>query len=331
MDDIIIKYLNQTATEEEMKLLYAWLESDIDNQKYFAAIRDVWFTSEAALASLYGKNTNAFTTFKNRALAFESRKKQKNNKMFLFKIAASVVILISCSLVGFLMGKEYFPVKPQIVTVKTNQVLTGVGHKEKIILPDGSFAWLNSNSKLMYPDKFERNSRKVILDGEGYFEVKHDKNSPFYVETSNMSVKVLGTHFDVQCYSERDISEAILLSGKVEVQLKCNNDTHVLSPNEKLSFDKQNNKISLIKVDATDYALWTAEKLVFEDERLIDILKKIEHWYNIKISIQNNVPLNTRYSLTIRNESKEEILRMLSILAHFNYTINGNVINVFEK
>lgn len=330
MEDIIIKYLNQTATEEEMKLLLDWLEQDQDNQQQLATTRELWLASEASLSSRYGESGKAFGTFKKNAILFEQGRKKRFFIMRFMKIAASVALLVACTAIAFLSGRESVVENIQMVNVVMNQAIMGPGHKGSVSLPDGTLVWLNSNSKLVYPDQFEANGRKVKLEGEGYFEVTPDAEAPFYVETADMSVKVLGTHFDVQNYEKKNVSETVLLSGKVEVVIKKNGEKHLLSPNEILSLDRQTNEYSVGKVDAAEYALWTAEKLVFEDEPLSTILRKMERWYGVDISCLSGVPLNSRYSLTIRNESMEEILKMLSILVHIDYTIKEDTIILYK-
>lgn len=330
MEDFIIKYLNQTATEKEMEALLEWLEKNPDNQQQFVTTRDLWFASEASISSRYGETVKAFSTFKKKALAFENRKQASLFSMRLIRGVASIALLVACSTVAFFTGKENVTNVPQIVNVMMNQAIMGPGHKGSVTLPDGTLAWLNSNSKLIYPDQFDEGARKVKLIGEGYFEVTPNTKAPFYVETSDMSVKVLGTHFDVQNYEKKNRSETVLLSGKVEVMMKNNGEKRILSPNEKLSFDRQTNRYTVDQVDAAEYALWTAEKLVFEDERLSTIFRKMERWYGITISCKQGVPLNARYSLAIRNESKEEILKMLSILVRIDYTIKDDTIIVYK-
>ena len=90
MEDIIIKYLNQTATENEMRALLEWLDENIDNQRQFAITRDLWFASEASVSSRYGESANAFSRFRENALAFENRKSKNGISIRLVKIAASI-------------------------------------------------------------------------------------------------------------------------------------------------------------------------------------------------------------------------------------------------
>ena len=94
-----------------------------------------------------------------------------------------------------------------------NQAIMGKGSKGSVTLPDGSVAWLNTNSKLTYPEKFSDKYRKVKLEGEGYFKVKKNEQAPFFVETNQMTVNVLGTSFDVKDYSDKMNSETTLITG----------------------------------------------------------------------------------------------------------------------
>lgn len=331
MENIILKHLDQTATKEEMKALLDWLEESEENQKQFASIRDLWLASRATLSFVNGESGKAFRLFRNNALKFEERRRRKIIDGSMLKIAAAVALLVICSIGSYITGKKNTLPTTQVVRVMMNQTIMGQGHKGSVTLPDGTVVWLNSNSKLIYPDKFEESTRSVKLEGEGYFEVTSNKDAPFYVETTDMTVKVLGTHFDVRSYERKNAFEAVLLSGKVEVQMKKNGEKLILAPNEKFSFDKQTNSYGVEKVNASDYTLWTAEKLIFEDESLSAIFKKMERWYDIDISCQKNVPLNARYSLTVRNEPMEEILKMLSIIAQIEYTIKDDKIIIHAK
>lgn len=323
MDDIILRYLNETATDQEMRTLLEWLDQSDENQKYFFGIRDLWLASGASYPNAT-EDVEAFARFKEKALIYEKRNQKKQFTISLLKVAASVAVFLVCSVGSYFAGQHN--VIPEQITILMNQYITGEGNKASVTLPDGTIAWLNSNSRLTYPDKFDADFRKVKLEGEGYFEVTHNEKAPFYVEVKDMSIKVLGTHFDVQSYDRKEISETILLSGKVEVSL-ANNKNIILEPNQKLSFNKKAGQYKVENVNASEYILWKNERLIFDNETLATILNKMEHWYGIDISYGKDIPLKSKYSLVIRNESKEEILKMLSIIAPVNYTIkNDNVI-----
>ena len=135
---------------------------------------------------------------------------------------------------------------------------------------------------LVYPDRFSDNKRSVKLEGEGYFEVVRDEKAPFFVETDGMVVNVLGTHFNVKNYENKETIETTLLSGKVEVLLSGMSSGIVLKPNQRISCNRQNGTYSLAEVDASDYIIWIGDKLVCTNEKLSTILHRMKHWYNMQ-------------------------------------------------
>lgn len=328
MDEIILKYLNETATDNELEQLLKWLDKNEENLQYFSEIRDLWLASAKPFANTLD-DAEAFNRFKKEVLAYEFR--QKSKRFTLKWLSAAAVLLLVCSVGSYYAGKK--SISLQTVQVVVNQITTGTGNKRTITLPDGTFVWLNSDSRLIYPEKFTSNVRKVTLEGEGYFEVMPNKSAPFYVEVENMTVKVLGTHFNVQSYKHKECSETVLLSGKVEILCKNNGKVIALSPNQKLSFDKRQMNYTVQQVNATDYALWKEEQLTFDNEELGVILTKIGYWYSMDMVYGKNIPIKSRYSLAIRNESKEEILKMLSIIAPIDYKIENEhiIINLKKR
>ena len=212
-----------------------------------------------------------------------------------------------------------------------NRVIMGKDSKGAVTLPDGTTVWLNAGSMLVYPDRFSDNKRSVKLEGEGYFEVVRDEKAPFFVETDGMVVNVLGTHFNVKNYENKETIETTLLSGKVEVLLSGMSSGIVLKSNQRISCNRQNGTYSLAEVDASDYIIWIGDKLVCTNEKLSTILHRMKHWYNIDIECRKGVPLDHRLSLTIRKESPEEILKLLTLISPIRYTIEGDKIIISPK
>ena len=174
MNDIILKYLQRTAGKEEKERLLAWLRESDANKKTFIDLRDIWLASGKTPVHVPGYTENAFRIFEENVRRNEqySRSSKRSIRPF-FRIAASVAILLICSIGGYYIGRN----TPDIVYIEKeavimNQAIMGKGSKGSVILPDGSVAWLNTNSKLTYPEKFSDKYRKVKLEGEGYFEVK---------------------------------------------------------------------------------------------------------------------------------------------------------------
>lgn len=324
MDELILKYIGKTATDSEKEQLLAWLKADEKHLALFRETQTLWHTATIALMP-EEEVRHKLDELKGK---MASRKRKKLGIAQFMRIAAAVVLLITIAGSSFYLGQRLTS-SATAEAIVMNQVVMGNGNRGSITLPDGTIAYLNSGSKLIYPETFNPAFRQVKLEGEAYFEVKRDEKAPFYVETECMIVNVLGTVFDVQSYAQKEIAETVLLSGKVEVTLKENNKKIVLQPDQKISYNKQTKNFHLEKVDASEYGIWINEQLLFDSEKLSTVLRKMERWYGIRITAASTLPLDQRLTLTIRYEPKEEILKMLSLIVPMQYTIKGD--QVFIK
>ncbi|MDR2921648.1 MAG: FecR domain-containing protein [Tannerella sp.] len=327
MNEIIVRYLNGEATLEEKQQVLAWLRKDRENKKIFSEIRDIWIASISSAIS-DEEVCDAFAYFEQRIDRHE-RKGIKHTRYSLWHIAAAAAILLLCSLSGYFFGKQSAFTGTTENMFVMNQVIMGDESKGNITLPDGTKVWLNANSKISYPEMFLQDVRKVKLEGEAYFDVIHNAQSPFIVESDRMEVNVLGTQFDTKNYATQSYSETTLLTGKVEVRFSSDSEFILLEPNHTISFDKQKNTFSIHEVKAKDYIIWTNDKLTFTNELLSDILYKMEKWYNIRITCADGVPLDQRLSFTIRREPKEEIFKLLELIAPIKSNVEGY--NVFIR
>jgi len=194
------------------------------------------------------------------------------------------------------------------------------GARVEFSLPDGSQGWLNSGSKLRYPAVFN-GERKVELNGEAWFDVKHLDNSEFVVSVPEMDVKVLGTKFNVSAYSEEIFTSVILEEGKVEINGTTGVFKHILSPNEKISFDHKSRSLSLSEVDASRYSAWKEGYLIIENEPLGQIIGRIERWYNVGISIQDEALKKYHFKATFQDEPLEEVLSLMAKTTPITYKI----------
>lgn len=327
MDDLILKYLQGDVSDDEKQMILAWLKEGEDHKKYFAEIRDIWLKTGQLPVMRPGYTQEAFQRFMAEVNVL-SQKQQQIQIHYLMKIAVSVAILIVCSLGGYYIGKNNMFGAFQPEQIVMNQVIMGKDSKGFITLPDGTVAWLNANSKLVYPERFESDNRRVRLDGEGYFEVVKNEKAPFLVETNGMEVNVLGTHFNVENYAYKRFAETTLLSGKVEIYLPATKQRFMLKPNQQVSCNPRTGAYQVKDVDGSDYIIWIGEKLVCTNEPLSVVLHKIKHWYGLDIVCKGKVPLNQRLSLTIRKESPEEIFKLLALISPITYTIKVDQIIV---
>lgn len=215
------------------------------------------------------------------------------------------------------------------------------GERKNFQLPDGSIVTLNAGSKMTINDSYGISTRDIFLEGEAFFDVKHNKELPFIVHTPAMDVKALGTSFNVKAYPCEKLTEASLVKGLVEVTLKDEKNRKVLlHPNEKIEWVNSNDEAvaqkpdekkilidnlvqSLTKTDAGDVKeiAWMENKLVFTDEPLEDIAISLERWYGVKIEFANDAIRQYRFTGVYEKEELATVLSFLKESKNFNYEI----------
>lgn len=202
------------------------------------------------------------------------------------------------------------------------------GKTFKLALSDGSQIILNAGSKLKFPVNFiNEENRTVFLNGEAYFEVAKDSEHPFIVDTEDMKVEVIGTHFNVTSYTDDQKTYTVLVEGKVAVHDKlAPNDTKILDPNERAFYE--NGKLEVEAVNVTKYVAWVQGELVFVDDSFKVIANKLERKFNL--NIENNYPelANISITATFTNETIEEVLRTFQSYKDFDYVIKNRTVTI---
>ncbi|TDO04088.1 FecR family protein [Sunxiuqinia elliptica] len=211
-----------------------------------------------------------------------------------------------------------------------NKVIIPYGKKSMIMLSDGTKVWLNAGSQLVYPSVFLRNKREVVLVGEAYFDVTKNQDKPFIVRTAELNVRVLGTKFDVSAYPEDDFVATTLEEGSVGLEIKgkgllAEDKQILLTPNQKISLNKATRETTVRVVDVSMYTSWKEGILKSESEDLIRLIKKIERYYNIEISLKD--PLVAGYKISGKldlENSAEEVLNIIKLTVPIDWTKKSN-------
>ena len=206
-----------------------------------------------------------------------------------------------------------------IISKKTNYntVIVPYGKRTLITLSEGTKVWLNSGSKLIFPAVFSDKKREVYIDGEAVFEVTHSETNPFYVQTRNFDIKVLGTVFNVSSYSDDKNSSTVLQEGKIELSYKgntiFNKEKFTILPGTMAVFNPDENNFTKEKVDPQDYMSWHDGYLVFNNEKLINILKRLSRYYDVDILLSDVKIQNETFSGNL--DLKSSPAKVLDIIA----------------
>ena len=202
------------------------------------------------------------------------------------------------------------------------------GAEYMVILDDGTEVWLNSESVLRYPTKFEGKERVIELLGEGYFKVNKDNKRPFIVRTPQVDTRVLGTEFNVQAYEEQLIN-ITLVEGSVAVKEKHGEEI-VLKPGENAHI--VNGNIHVEEVDVQIYTSWKEGFFYFEDVRLEDLLSELGRWYDFTVFFQNPATKDYRFKFWAdRKEDFESVINRLSETATVTLLINDRSVIVCNE
>ena len=187
-------------------------------------------------------------------------------------------------------------------------------------LPDGSTGYLNSGSVLRYPVPFT-SERQVKLSGEAFFDVTHDKSSPFHVLTDNLDVKVLGTRFNVLAFDDMNYEEVTLEKGKVEVYNRNQKLISSLVPDHQLNYNLTTGKYIQKSIAASQYVSWIEGKLIFRDEKFDQVAKRLSRWYNAEIIIADSRLNDYVFHATFVNEQLEEALKLIELTTPITYQL----------
>ena len=208
-----------------------------------------------------------------------------------------------------------------------NEVEVPMGGEYSLTLSDGTRVWMNSDSKIKYPVDFNSQNRRVWISGEVYFEVAHNKDKPFFVNVGDVSIKVLGTKFNVESYKNEDFIATTLVEGSV--QLTKNNESVIIRPNERAITKINEKKFKIEKVRSRDYILWKDGIFYFDNKNLAEIMTKLERWYNVSVFFQNSQLKDLRFSVEVKRfKNIEEVLNLISETNHVNFKINNSTIIV---
>jgi len=246
--------------------------------------------------------------------------KQENNAQTTLKLADGTIKVI---------GKDkkelsYIQETSKKEELAYNELIVPRGEVFKIILSDSTIVWLNADSKLRYPKFFLKNldTRK-----EAYFDVAHNTEQPFIVETNSIDVKVLGTQFNVSSYPNHEVISTTLVKGSVSINEKNKQENSILiTPDQQASFNKNSNELSSKFVNTENYTAWIQKRIVFDKMPFAHILEKIERTYNVNIQ-NNNEELNKElFTGEFDVENIETIFKALSTSINFEYDITKNQI-----
>lgn len=212
--------------------------------------------------------------------------------------------------------------------IQYNEIEIPRGGEYQLTLSDGTKVWLNSETTIKFPVVFSSNSREVyLLNGEAFFDVTENKNSPFIVHTSKMDVNVLGTSFNVRAYSDEKELITTLVTGKVLIRESDSKAEYNITPNEQASLTGSG--MNIRKVDVNRYIAWKNGRIFFEANTLEEIFNDLGRWYDIEVDFEDTEARYLRYSIDIeRYDNLDEILEILELTQKVEFIIVEDTLKI---
>jgi len=249
--------------------------------------------------------------------------KQENNVSFRNIINWSVLIAAMLFLPLLIYSGIQFFTSERKSDITWVDIKAPAWTRVQFSLPDGSTGWLNISSSLKYHSNFTK-ERKIILDGEAFFNVKTDPEIPFVVSTNEINVTASGTKFNIASYGNEKNVEVVLEEGKVIVSNKEMTSSYIMNPNDLVVYEKSINHLSKEVVEPQKYVSWTEGKLVFRNDPIDVIARRLGRWYNVDVEIRGNNSEDLRLRATFVDENLEEVLYFLKRALNVDYKIiNG--------
>lgn len=281
------KYLSKTASPAEVYIIESWYESfenDPEECDSFKNPKILQTIQKDIFANSLGKDL---------------RKKAFVYNIKLFKLVASVLLAIA---VAIYIQQVKYDTKPLTIQSENQfqAVQTEFGQTKEITLSDGTIITMNANSEIRILNDFNINNRKILLDGEAFFQVARDTMSPFIVETSGLSVHVLGTSFNLKSREEINLETLQVYTGKVRVENQSKS-LGVLQSERQLIYDKKTNQAIYSEMPEKKEPNWKAGHIILSDASFQELKSEFFNSYGIHLKSENREVLSKKYNIILRS------------------------------
>ena len=323
-EEVLVAYLKGELDAADAASVEAWYDGSAANRKLLGEVYYLLYVSDRIGDTEHIDVERSLRRFKKRMHA--GRRISLRRVAFRVAAAAAVVVLL---LAGSLTTVSLSRRLAQPVTV-----ITHLGERSQVVLPDGTKVWLNSASSVEYVAPFFSRERRVKMDGEAYFEVRHDSQAPFIVSSNGLDIKVLGTRFNIRNDDNDHRVTTVLLEGAVLAYASGNESGGVrLRPSQQLVFDTETGSMRLQNDPAADKSInWIDGRFCFEHNTFSEIVAELKRYYNVDIRFMDESLRSERFSGDFRVEDGiYHIMSVLQLTYKFTYKVVGNDIEIYPN
>jgi len=318
IESIITSKISNEISADEQQILDNWLAVSDENERYFQNLQKIYAqATESKREDIPPIDVNQeWQRFKNSVQPEGIKPNYRNNWI---RIAASVVVI---AVLGYLIWFNAF---------QSDNITVLADHSGQLItLPDNSVVTLNKDATITYPRVFTNDSRKVIMQGEAFFEVTRNEKKPFTVNLGLSNVEVLGTSFNINAEDNNDRIEVVVNTGKVRFATTTGDESVILTKGEKGTLMKNMNMISKVDNNNINFMAWKTRKIVFNDVDLDVVIQTVNKLYDSNITFSTDVGKNCKVTVSFDNQSIDAILSVLELTLDLEYKKTGDVIEVVK-
>ncbi|MFV0506905.1 MAG: FecR family protein [Bacteroidales bacterium] len=309
-------FKNETSNDKYAEEIFGNDECEEDLKK---AIRSKWM--EILSSSTFEYDLDHIL----HKIHFEinSRKPVYSITNVLYKSFSNIAAILVLPL---LLLSAYYIYNDYSQTVQYAEIVAPKGEKARFVLPDGSCGYLNSGTSLRYAYPFDE-ERIVSLSGEAFFDVAHSDKT-FVVQTQGLDIKVHGTVFNVCAYDDDSQITTTLEAGSISAMRHSDGKAVKIKPNQQVIFDKNTQKISCVDVDIDLYTSWKDKMLRFQNTPFVEVVKKMERWYDVRIVLSEKLKYSQYYTMTVKTESLREMLELMKVTTPMKYEVKEDSVYI---
>lgn len=328
IDILISRNLSGEASENEKLQLESWINESEGNRNYFNDYTFVYNKSLASDKQIKVDVDKAWNNLKSQMKPVSDNKISitTGKSLKLIRLWAQIAaIFILATGISYLIYQYFYSGKKGETVV-----LSGKDNTLNYTLSDNSQVFLNKKSKITYSSKFGKKSRKVILTGEAYFNVRHLADKPFIVKAEGAFVKDIGTSFNIKAYPDKNIIEVYVESGKISFY-SDDNPGILLNQGETGFYNKTTKSFGKYENTEANILSYKTKIFVFQNTTLTEVIEKLSSAYGLNIKLRNVNLMNCRITVTFDNENIEHIIKIItetlglqSIKSSDGYILYGN-------
>lgn len=339
---LLVKYIVGDITPEERQSVLEWASESEANKLYLARLMNLHVSQNLPEEEASEEEVSKMMETISPKLGDSVRTKGKvfySIRKGVFWSTAAAVAVIMVSLLWALYTRPDSSVTSPADTLLANvvkypsatpqkSIYVPKGAKAHLLLPDSSQVWLNSDTKISYPDEFDSLYREVTISGEAYFKVMKNADRPMIVRTNkDFFIQVTGTEFNIRAYEDDTKSQTTLYNGEIFLNHQRNNKIvrTKVEPLQTVVIEGSTSVRSVkkfVKTDPEDDHAWKENRIIFDFTPMPEVIKLLERWHGVEFIVENKTVLDHKITATFNSESIVQIMELLQMTTRIKYRIS---------